>query len=153
MYKVFINNKPKIITDDWENFCSRHIVIKAAGGLVYNDKDQLLMIYRNGKWDLPKGKLEKDEEIKKCAIREVEEECGISNIQIMEELKTTYHTYKLDNKNILKKTFWFKMKSEYQGNLLPQTEEGITQVCWVSKQEVPSKAKNSYGNIRELLCI
>jgi len=153
MYKVFINNKPKIITDDWENFCSRYIVIKAAGGLVYNDKDQLLMIYRNGKWDLPKGKLEKDEEIKKCAIREVEEECGISNIQIVEELQTTYHTYKLDNKNILKQTFWFKMKSDYQRNLLPQTEEGITQVCWVSRQDIPGKAKNSYGNIRGLLCI
>ena len=82
-YKVFINNKAKVITDNWEEFCSKLTLIKAAGGLVYNQENKLLMIFRNGKWDLPKGKLEEGESIENCAIREVEEECGISNLQII----------------------------------------------------------------------
>ena len=74
-YKVYTNRECKIITDNWEAFCSKHTLIEAAGGLVYNIENQLLMIFRNNKWDLPKGKLEVGENIQECAIREVEEEC------------------------------------------------------------------------------
>ena len=85
-YKVYINNKCEIITDNWESFCSKYILIEAAGGLVYNSDKQILMIFRNGKWDLPKGKKEDKETIIQCALREVEEECGINDLRIINTL-------------------------------------------------------------------
>ena len=88
-YKVYINNEPKIITDNWEIFCADYLLIEAAGGLVYNNECQLLMIFRNNKWDLPKGKLEQNENTKECAIREVEEECGISGLSFLNALQDT----------------------------------------------------------------
>ena len=109
------------------------------------------MIFRNGKWDLPKGKLEVGENIKECAIREVEEECGISGLSIVNALKDTYHTYEINGKKILKRTFWFAMNSNYKGNLIPQAEEGIIKVIWVDKQDIAEKLENSFGNINELL--
>ena len=149
-YKVYINNSPKIITDNWEEFCASYSIIKAAGGVVYNDENQLLMIFRNGRWDLPKGKLEVDENIKECAIREVEEECGVDNLKIISELKRTYHTYELNGLAILKCTFWFKMHTNYNQELVPQAKEGITKVEWVNKEDIPNKLNNTYGNIKEL---
>ena len=109
------------------------------------------MIFRNGKWDLPKGKLEVGENIQECAIREVEEECGISGLTINKPLQDTYHTYKLKEQKILKRAYWFEMKTNFKGGLLPQTEEGITMVVWVDKQDIAEKLENSYGNIIELL--
>jgi len=149
-YKVYINNEPKIITDNWKEFCSNFNIIEAAGGLVYSDNNQLLMIFRHDKWDLPKGKLEIGENIEECAIREVEEESGVEELSIVKKLKCTYHTYELDGKSILKRTYWFKMSSNYKSNLKPQLEEGITKVEWVNITEIPSKLENSYGNIKEL---
>ena len=149
-YKVYINNKLKIITDNWESFCAGYKLIEAAGGLVYNDKNQMLMIFRNGKWDLPKGKLEVGENIEQCAIREVEEECGISGLKIMKQLQETYHTYEINGGGILKCTYWFAMRSSFEGNLVPQTKEGITKVEWVNEEGVAKKSEDSYGNIKEL---
>jgi 8-oxo-dGTP pyrophosphatase MutT (NUDIX family) len=149
-YKVYINNEPKIITDNWKEFCSNYTLIEAAGGLVYNHDNHLLMIFRNDKWDLPKGKLEAGETIEECAIREVEEECGMEELSIFNKLKSTYHTYKLNGKAILKCTYWFEMHSNYKSKLTPQLEEGITKLEWVSLSEVLSKLENSYGNIKEL---
>ena len=150
-YKVYINNKLKVITDNWESFCAGYKLIAAAGGLVYNNEDQLLMIFRDGKWDLPKGKLEVGENIEQCAIREVEEECGISGLKIMKQLQETYHTYKLNEQQILKCTYWFEMQSSFKGNLAPQTKEGITAVIWVGKEDISEKLENSFENIVELL--
>jgi 8-oxo-dGTP pyrophosphatase MutT (NUDIX family) len=150
-YKVYINNSLEVITDNWESFCADYILIEAAGGLVYNSKNQLLMIFRNEKWDLPKGKLEVGENIKECAIREVEEECGISGLSISKPLQDTYHVYELNKQKILKRTYWFEMKTTFKGKLIPQTEEGITKVVWVDKQDIAEKLKNSFGNINELL--
>jgi len=150
-YKVYINNSPEIITDNWESFCAEYTLIEAAGGLVYNSKSQLLMIFRNGKWDLPKGKLEQNENIEECAIREVEEECGVSGLCIVNALQDTYHTYEIKGKRILKRTYWFEMSTNFKGNLMPQTEEGITKVVWVGKQNIAEKLENSFGNIKELL--
>ena len=149
-YKVYINNNLKIITENWESFCADYKLIEAAGGLVYNDTNQLLMIFRNGKWDLPKGKLEVGENIEQCAIREVEEECGISELKIMQKLKETYHTYEINGGKILKCTYWFTMRSSFKGNLVPQTKEGITNVEWVNKEGITKKLEDSYGNIKEL---
>ena len=150
-YKVYINNSLEIITDNWESFCADYTLIEAAGGLVYNLDNQLLMIFRNGKWDLPKGKLEVGENIKECAIREVEEECGISGLSISKPLQDTYHVYELNEQKILKRTYWFEMKTNFKANLTPQTEEGITKVVWVDKQVIAEKLENSFGNINELL--
>ena len=149
-YKVYINNSPEIITENWESFCAAYKLIKAAGGLVYNNKNQLLMIFRNGKWDLPKGKLEVGETIEQCAIREVEEECGISGLIIIQQLQETYHTYEINGQKILKRTYWFEIKSSFKGNLAPQTKEGITEAVWVDKEDIAEKLENSFGNIAEL---
>ena len=152
-YKVYINNRLEIIAENWESFCANYMLIEAAGGLIYNAKDQLLMIFRNGKWDLPKGKLEIGENIEQCAIREVEEECGILGLTITQQLEETYHTYELNKKEILKCTYWFKMKSSFKGDFKPQINEGITAVNWVDKEDVSERLENSFGNIVELLKI
>ena len=106
-YKVYINNEVKTITENWKYFCSRYTLIEAAGGIVYNNQDELLMIFRNGKWDLPKGKLEQGETKQQCAIREVEEECGVSGLNIINQVQNTYHTYFDNDASILKTTYWF----------------------------------------------
>lgn len=149
-YKVYINNKPKIIIDNWESFKADYILIEAAGGLVYNIKNQILMIFRNDKWDLPKGKLEVGENIYECAIREVKEECGVDNLVIIKALKDTYHTYEMNGVAILKRTYWFKMNTNFTADLIPQLEEGITKVEWVSKEDILTRLEDSYGNINEL---
>ena len=150
-YKVYINNKQKIITDNWELFCSKYNFIEASGGVVYNHDKQILMIYRHGKWDLPKGKIEIGESPESCAIREVEEECGVYNLNILGKLNNTYHTYSVDKIQFLKQTYWFRMKTDFSGELIPQKEEGIDRVCWVDKDEVTDKLKNSFENIKQLL--
>ena len=109
------------------------------------------MIFRNGKWDLPKGKMEIDEDIKTCAIREVEEECSIKGLQITQKLIDTYHTYELMGEKILKRTFWFKMRTNFNGILKPQTEEKITEACWVNEKDIAEKLNNSFENIKQLL--
>ena len=129
------------------------MLIEAAGGLVYNLDNQLLMIFRNGKWDLPKGKLEVGEKIEQCAMREVEEECGISGLTITQQLQETYHTYEINGQKILKRTYWFKMKTSFKGNLVPQTKERITEAVWVDKEDIAEKLENSFGNIAELFKI
>ena len=126
-------------------------MIEASGGLVFNKDGDILMIFRNGKWDLPKGKLEIGESVEECAIREVEEECGIYGLDITEKLLETYHTYNLSGKEILKRTYWYKMNTDFNGELIPQIEEGITKVSWVSKDKISDKLTNSYGNILDVL--
>ena len=150
-YKVYINNEAKIVTENWSDFCSNYTIIKAAGGLVFNDKNKLLMIFRNGKWDLPKGKIERGEQIEEAAIREVKEECGINELQIEKKLINTYHTYCINGLKILKKTYWFLMKTSFKFSLTPQLEEGITEVRWCDEENVSKYLKNSYSNIRDVI--
>ena len=109
------------------------------------------MIFRNGKWDLPKGKLEQQENLEECAIREVQEECGIHHLEIISKLNDTYHTYDLHGQNVLKQTFWYKMFSNTEEKLKPQIKEGITEVEWVKQDEIKARLKNSYANLVELL--
>jgi 8-oxo-dGTP pyrophosphatase MutT (NUDIX family) len=125
-------------------------VRKAGGGLVYNSKGDVLFILRNGKWDLPKGGIEKHEEIEETAIREVEEETGVKNLQIRKKLQKTYHVFKRNGKYRLKITHWFEMVTDYEGNLLPQANEGIEKAVWLNPEQVKEALKNSYENIKLL---
>lgn len=149
-YKVFINNQPKIIDHNWKQFCENYKMIYASGGVVFND-NKLLMIYRNGFWDLPKGKMEINESELKCAVREVEEECGINKLSVIKFLKYTYHTYVEDGQHILKKTSWYLMSSDFKKKLIPQKSEGISMAIWVNKNEIRYKLDNSFENIKDLL--
>lgn len=191
MYKVFINDKPIIITssskkvnnfpvyhfknivftevlnkleskelnlkginlfssdleNDWQTFLKNMEVISAAGGLVLNPKKEVLFIFRNNFWDLPKGKIEKGESIETAGIREVEEECGIFNLTIEKKLLTTYHIYFYKGIK-LKETHWFLMNSDFNGKLIPQTEEGITDVGFKNENEIEEALQNTFANIK-----
>ena len=98
----------------------------AGGGKVYNKKGEILFIFRNGKWDLPKGKAELKETINETALREVEEETGVFGLSIVKPLEITYHIFKRMGQFYIKVTYWFKMYSDYEGELIPQEKEGIT---------------------------
>lgn len=134
------------------NFSKNFKVIEAAGGVVHNSKGELLFMFRNGIWDLPKGKMEKNETIEEAAIREVEEECGIKNLQLERLLDKTYHIYNMSHEYIFKITYWFLMRSDFKGDFKPQIEEGITKVEWVSQQNLTKVLANSFANIK-LLCL
>ena len=103
--------------------------ITAAGGKVINQNSEILFIYRNKKWDLPKGKAEKNESISQTALREVIEETGIKNLSIVRPLEKTYHIFKMRNNHYLKSTYWFQMYSDYKGKFKPQKNEGISREC------------------------
>jgi len=134
----------------WKAFKSNFKIQKAAGGKVLNSKYEILFIYRFDKWDLPKGKLEKGESIEECAIREVEEECGIDSLTITKPLETTYHIFQRKGKTILKVTYWYLMNTTYNNKLTPQLEEGIVDVTFKNKVETEEALQNSYENIRLL---
>jgi len=125
-------------------------VRKAGGGLVYNKKGQVLFIFRNGKWDLPKGGTEKEELIEDTAMREVEEETGVGKLTVTKKLQKTYHIFKRNGKYRLKITSWFEMTSGFDGIPVGQAEEGIEKVAWLSPDEVKEALKNSYENIKLL---
>ena len=189
MYKVFINERPIILTDSlfaesdfdllnykntiiseiihkltegstkgiillctdlqeaWRDFKSHFKVISASGGLVINKQLEFLFIFRGGKWDLPKGRIEKGEQIKEAALREVKEECGISKLKLGEFLITTYHIFFQNNQNRLKETHWFQMETTTKEVLIPQLEEGITIAIFKNKEDSVRALDNSYGNI------
>ncbi len=126
-------------------------VQKAGGGLVYNSKGEVLFIFRNGKWDLPKGGIEKNEIIEDTAIREVEEETGVTGLKIERKLQKTYHIFKRNGKYRLKITHWFEMRTDFEGEVVGQLEEGIEKVVWLMKEQIPEALENSYENIRLLI--
>lgn len=134
----------------WKEFKWFFKIEKAAGGLVRNKLDQVLFIYRFDKWDLPKGKIEKGEKKRVAAIREVEEECGISELKIINKLPRTFHIFQRNERETLKITYWYAMESDFKGDLVPQEEEGITLVGFKSEDEIKDVLKNTYGNIKLL---
>lgn len=192
MYKVFMNDKPILLTDsydvgenfvclnftaisfdalrnlifsdsckgiqllcldlnkDWESFQANFKVIAAAGGKVYNESKEILFIYRLGKWDLPKGHVEKGESIEEAALREVQEECGIDALKIQHPLETTYHVFDFKGEVRLKVTYWFEMTTDSTAILVPQEEEGITVVDFKNPKEVKQALSNTYENIKLL---
>lgn len=138
------------IAELWADFRAHFKEIEAAGGLVLNDRKELLLIHRNGLWDLPKGKWEEGESIADCAMREVEEECGITDLILKEHLMESYHTYRMKGFRILKKTDWYIMKSN-QENFTPQTEEGIDQIKWMNPQKIDWESQPSYASIEMVI--
>jgi 8-oxo-dGTP pyrophosphatase MutT (NUDIX family) len=135
----------------WDDFCARFQLIEAAGGVVTNSKKQVLWILRNDKWDLPKGKVEVGEQIQEAAVREVKEECGLTSIRLGVLLGVTYHIYSCKDVNVLKKSFWFSMSCPAQQDLIPQLEEGITEVVWADAALHQMYLENTYASISELL--
>ena len=125
-------------------------LVEAAGGLVKNTKGDVLFIFRNGKWDLPKGKTEKGEKIEETAIREVVEETGVKGLIINEFLKKTYHIFKRNGEYRLKLTHWYEMQTAYNGELFPQENEGIMHATWKNEAETQEALLNSYENIKLL---
>ncbi len=137
------------VDEIWKRFISKYVLIEAAGGLVKNKDGKFLFIFRNGKWDLPKGKAEYDETPEMTALREVEEECGLKNLKIEKELTRTFHTYKEKGKLILKKTHWYLMTISEEQKLVPQTDEGITEVKWVAENRIEREVLvNTYASIK-----
>lgn len=126
-------------------------LVLAAGGVVKNQKDEILFIYRNGFWDLPKGKAEAGEKLEDCALREVSEECGFEVEEINKKLPCTYHIYFHKTDYVLKETHWYEMRSSYEGKFKPQKKEGITKVKWFDKNALQLVKKNTYRNINDLL--
>jgi len=137
----------------FELFTSYFPIIRAAGGVVrLNDNSgPVLMIHRLGKWDLPKGKIDKGEESEKAAVREVEEECGIKNLKIVKRLSNSCHLYEFKGVTVLKETHWYLMLTDYTGNLIPQLEEGITEVKWVYEKDIYFLLPGAYSSIADLL--
>ncbi|MFI5196122.1 MAG: NUDIX hydrolase [Chitinophagales bacterium] len=125
--------------------------IDAAGGVVYNEHGDILMIYRRGKWDLPKGKLDKGENIDECALREVREETGLGNLTLREKICDTYHIYAQHNEQLLKQTAWYKITGSSTDKLRPQKEENIIEARWVSEKDIAPFAAKTYEAIREVL--
>lgn len=125
--------------------------VVAGGGKVFNERGEILFIYRNDKWDLPKGKIEGNESIENTAIREVTEETGVNGLKIVKPLETTYHIFKRNGKHRIKVTYWFEMKTNFDGQLYAQEGEGITKVEWLNKEQTTEALENSYANIKGLI--
>lgn len=127
------------------------VKILAGGGIVENEESKILLQFRRGKWDLPKGKLEEGERIEDCAVREVEEETGLQNITLGNLIDITTHFYRENGVDIEKETHWFAMNVEGKQRLEPQLEEDITELRWVAREEIKDYLNNTYKNIEEIL--
>lgn len=125
-------------------------LVKAGGGLVINKENKFLFIHRNGKWDLPKGKSNRFEGMKKTAKREIEEETGVKKLKIVDKLGCTYHVFNRKSSLKLKLTHWYLLESNYKGKLEPQEEEGIDIATWLDQEEAEKALESSYSNIKEL---
>ena len=127
--------------------------IIAAGGVVTNEEEEILLIFRRKHWDLPKGKLDENETIEQCAVREVKEEVGLQNIILQSLICKTYHTY-FDtwiNEEVIKETWWYKMQASKNEKLIPQTEEDIEKIIWANSIVLSDCFKNTYPSIIEVI--
>ena len=135
-----------------KDFNSMFTRIEAAGGIVRNQAGGYLFIKRLGCWDLPKGKLDKNELVPDAALREVTEETGLTGLEITKQLPSTFHIY-TDRKGreILKETYWFEMMCKEEQTLVPQLEEDITEARWFKQNELDIPVQNTYASIKALL--
>ena len=144
---LYYPNKKKLLKE----FKEKLVTIKATGGIVTNKKNQILFIYRKGKWDLPKGKMEKNESKKESALREVIEETGVKKLKIINFFSTTFHLIKVKREYFLKETHWYTMKTKYDGKLKPQKSEGIISAKWKTFDEALEIKKKTFRNIAIIL--
>jgi 8-oxo-dGTP pyrophosphatase MutT (NUDIX family) len=132
-------------------FFKHFTLIEAAGGIVQNEKKEILFIKRLGKWDLPKGKMEKAEKPEACAVREVMEETGVMRISLKKKIGETYHTYEAFGKHYLKVSYWYSMICKGDQNLVAQIEEDITEAKWVKQTNLKEQMANTYPSIKDIL--
>ncbi len=132
-------------------FYKKFTIILAGGGLVQNEKKEILLIFRRGKWDLPKGKQDKGETLEACALREVEEETGLQKVKLTAPLTTTYHTYHEGARYILKESHWFRMKVSGEQKLVPQLQEDIREIRWVKADKLGDYMEISFPSVAEVL--
>lgn len=128
----------------WKAFKEPYEFVAAAGGVVMDEQGRLLAIRRLGKWDLPKGKVEKGEDLPTAAIREVQEECGVAHLHLREPLAETWHTYERKDRQYLKCTSWFLMNGSCADPLTAQHEEGIEEVRWLDREGVDRMIQDTY---------
>ncbi len=126
-------------------------LIEAAGGIVQNSRKEILFIFRRGKWDLPKGKLEHGENIEECATREIEEETGAEALELHSKIGETYHIYDEHGKHILKTSHWYYFTTDSDKELKPQIEEDITAVKWFATQDIKTPVAATYASIKNIL--
>lgn len=141
------NNVEELQKAFWKKF----ILIKAGGGLVLNESNELLFIFRRGKWDLPKGKLDDGETIEECAVREIQEETGLQQVELKKHLVTTWHTYDESGHHILKETAWYLLSASKNQALTPQTVEQITKIEWGSPDNIEKYTSNTFAAIHDVL--
>jgi 8-oxo-dGTP pyrophosphatase MutT (NUDIX family) len=134
-----------------KSFKKKFSFVQAAGGFVYTDDHQVLLIFRRGKWDLPKGKLDANEDLAACALREVREETGLENVRLERPLTITYHTYHQYGDYILKESHWYLMRSEAQEEFTPQTDEDIEKCEWVTLDKLASYMDNTHASIADVV--
>jgi len=145
---LYTNNLNKLIYQFEDSFET----IYAAGGVVRNKHNELLMIYRRGKWDLPKGKIDPGESALAAAIREVKEETGVKKLKPKRLLNITRYLYRDKGMEVLKIVYWYAMKTNFTGPLTAQSEEQITEVTWKTKKEVSKiPLEDTYVNIQKLI--
>lgn len=144
------NKKPK---ETFLRLFDQFLYLEAAGGIVQSEEKPLhyLFIQRWGKWDLPKGKLEKEEQPEIGATREIHEECNVQKLRKVAELPATYHAYFMHNKHVLKKTHWFLFEGSSNQQLIPQESEDISAVKWFSKDEISEVTANTYASLIDLI--
>jgi 8-oxo-dGTP pyrophosphatase MutT (NUDIX family) len=134
-----------------KQFFKHFKLVKTGGGLVKNKHGEILLIFRRGKWDLPKGKLDEGETLLECAVREVREETGLKKLEVGDEIKITYHTYVDFGKHILKESHWYNMLSKEKEEVTPQVEEDITEIRWVKKEDLKNYLDNTFPTIISVL--
>jgi 8-oxo-dGTP pyrophosphatase MutT (NUDIX family) len=135
--------------EEFKRLFASYQLIEAAGGIVLYG-EEILCIKRNGFWDLPKGKIEANEKIELAAIREIEEECGVIGLTIVDELCMSYHTYAYNSVDVLKKTYWYLLCIDTKQILTPQIEEGISEAKWIAVAEVDHYFKDTFRSIQEV---
>jgi 8-oxo-dGTP pyrophosphatase MutT (NUDIX family) len=141
------------IDEIWREFQKLFRIIEAAGGIVSNPDGDILFIKRLGKWDLPKGKMEKGESREESAVREIEEETGLQNVELLRFINTTYHIYiERNGDKVLKCTHWFEMNFDGEDTSKPQIEEGITEVAWKNTLQIEEEVfPSTFKNIRLII--
>ncbi|MFZ4634294.1 MAG: NUDIX hydrolase [Saprospiraceae bacterium] len=150
-YKVYIDGQPLLVDSaNWDTFQQPYKLLEAAGGLVFNPQGELLVFLRRGAWDLPKGKIDPGETPEQAALREVEEETGLQALELGPFIAHTFHTYPLKGRQILKKTWWYRMHTT-QTDTTPQTEEDIEEIQWVIPANWLQGKQPVYGNIVDII--